>query len=553
MTPSPPSRPAPPPPEAVARMGGPEAYELLRDMVAMDTTNLEDPGAGREEKRHYREGAEHLQRWAVAHGLRARIWDARDELPDGARRFRSPRPNVIVELDQGRADWLLLLAHFDVVPVPEEQLTRWKSPPHELTWRSGRLYGRGSNDDLGSGVLSSLMALSRLAQTRDLPANVRLLLCPDEETGGAGGIEAIAAHDHALAANDPKRLLRAEVALIPDGAPYVAAGCSGVAFIDLGLPDGAPLAEHLALAEGVIGFDPTSRSWVSHLPSPDFPDQGAPDPHITGRATMTKMDLEGPPQAGASAGGASPRLVRAHAESEAANQIPEAVTLSFRGAAAGLDALFAYLEKNVADPYRLVSLPDPGAAPEEGGKGRLDLRVVGRAGHGGYPHKSANPVPVAVALLRAASQAGLLDARSPERGAFTLDLRSPPEMPSDDVMALFDNRFRLLRSELPQASYQAPDDRRRSGYALDPSHPAALAVRKAFEQVAGRELGVFGEYGGTDASSLAGLATPKGAPLPAIVFGSMDRSSRIHDAEESVDPRLLAGVSETIRRFVLAE
>jgi acetylornithine deacetylase/succinyl-diaminopimelate desuccinylase-like protein len=63
--------------------------------------------------------------------------------------------------------------------------------------------------------------------------------------------------------------------------------------------------------------------------------------------------------------------------------------------------------------------------------------------------------------------------------------------------------------------------------------------------------GVFGEYGGTDASSLATVRTPSGAPLPALVFGSMDRSANIHQAEESVDPSGLGSVIRTIERFIL--
>jgi hypothetical protein len=63
--------------------------------------------------------------------------------------------------------------------------------------------------------------------------------------------------------------------------------------------------------------------------------------------------------------------------------------------------------------------------------------------------------------------------------------------------------------------------------------------------------GVYGEYGGTDASSLVGLQTSKGEPIPALVFGLMGRTSHIHEAEENLDPVGVARVSETIRRFVL--
>ena len=93
----------------------------------------------------------------------------------------------------------------------------------------GRLYGRGSNDDLGSGVVASLIALAHLADGQDLPANVRLLVCCDEETGGEGGIESLRAYDATLPAGDPGRFLVADVALIPDGSPETTAGSSGVA------------------------------------------------------------------------------------------------------------------------------------------------------------------------------------------------------------------------------------------------------------------------------------------------------------------------------------
>ncbi|MFI5414003.1 MAG: hypothetical protein ACHQ0I_05415, partial [Candidatus Lutacidiplasmatales archaeon] len=58
------------------------------------------------------------------------------------------------------------------------------------------------------------------------------------------------------------------------------------------------------------------------------------------------------------------------------------------------------------------------------------------------------------------------------------------------------------------------------------------------------------EYGGTDASSLRDLTTPRGAPLPALVFGCMDPEAHIHDAEESADPQKIAGVVQSILRFV---
>jgi len=102
---------------------------------------------------------------------------------------------------------------------------------------------------------------------------------------------------------------------------------------------------------------------------------------------------------------------------------------------------------------------------------------------------------------------------------------------------------------LPHAQFDAPLARARGGYALAPDHPFALQLERLCAELF-HEPGVFGEYGGTDASSLVGVRTPAGDPLPALVFGSMDREAHIHEAEESVDPRTLAAVAVLIERFV---
>jgi len=102
----------------------------------------------------------------------------------------------------------------------------------------------------------------------------------------------------------------------------------------------------------------------------------------------------------------------------------------------------------------------------------------------------------------------------------------------------------------PETRVDAPPDRCRGGYALPPDHPALLKMERILSSVFGVK-GVYGEYGGTDASSLIGLRTSRGEALPALVFGLMTRTSHIHEAEENLDPVGVARVTETIRRFVL--
>ena len=368
-----------------AALGDPRALPLLQELVSIAPTNLEDLAGGRFEKPNYPRAAEAIVRAARSFGLATRIYDpvvagvATEELRGIS------RPNVIVDLDAGASSTVLILAHYDVVPVPTEQRARWKSPPHTLTLRSnGRLYARGSNDDLGSGVVASLIALAHLADDAQLPRNVRLLACCDEETGGEGGIEALRAHDDTLPPGDLGRFLTSDVALIPDGSPETTVGSSGVAFLEGSFGGRVPISEAVAYGEALVDLHPLAASWNSAYASPDWPDRGAPAPVLTGRASVTKFDI----------GGVAPseklRLVAAHSETDAANQIARAVTLVFEGPPAALGGLAAQLTPLVPSPFQLEPA---GATALSSPKGALALQLIGQAAHGGYPHRGHNPVP----------------------------------------------------------------------------------------------------------------------------------------------------------------
>lgn len=530
-------------PTDAAHLLGEEGLRLLTQLVATAPTNLEDPGHGRWEKPNYLRAVDVIVRAARARGLETRIYDpvtAGDTSEDW---HGVARPNVIADLQVGAPETVLILAHYDVVPVPTEQLTRWKSPPYTLTARSdGRLYGRGSNDDLGSGVVASLTALGHLAEGPPAPRNVRLLACCDEETTGTGGIEAMKRHDASLPPGSPERFIVGDVVLIPDAGPETVAGSSGVAFLDASFDRPVALREATAFGDVLVGLHELARTWRSALPSPDWPNRHAPEPVITGRASVTKFDRTAPTESRSGV-----RLVGVHAESDAANQIARTVTLLFDGPSADLATLPARLASLLAPPFRLevggvtALTPPPGA---------LVLQVVGEATHGGYPHRGHNPVPPALALLRAASDREWVDSAAAASTTFAVDLRLPPEMELDDGLRA---ALRYVRagasSRAPHARIEAPPSRRHVGYVLPPNEPSALRLQRILAETVGSP-GLVGEYGGTDASALRGLTTTRGTPLPAIVFGSMDPASNIHDAEESVDPRLLAGVATTIERFV---
>jgi len=534
---------APPAPEAARALGDDAGFRLLAQLVAIAPTNVEDPVHGRYEKPNFLRASDAIVRAARSFGLATRVFDPLVAGAGEADLHGLPRPNVIVDLDAGAPSTVLVLAHYDVVPVPAEQLSRWKSPPHTLTYReNGRLYGRGANDDLGSGVVGSLMAMRRLAEAERLPHNVRLIAACDEETGGEGGIESIKAHDLARAPDDPERFLRADVALIPDGSPEVTAGSSGVAFLDGSFARPPSVARTLAYGDALVGLHDVARGWRSVYASPDWPDRHAPDPVITGRATVTRFDWTAPAPTGSELS-----LVAAHAENDAANQIARAVTLVFAGPAIARAAIRARLEPLLAAPFRLVDAgPTALAVPPDA----LALQLIGEAAHGGYPHRGHNPVPAALRLLRAAVDRGWIDGTSVGAATFSVDLRLIPEMElADGLRAALAYATAWGAAHDPSVRLEAPPGRVRPGYSLPVDHPAVQKLARILADTLGAH-GVFGEYGGTDASALRGLGTPSGAPLPALVFGSMDPAANIHDAEESADPRLIAGVAASIERYV---
>ncbi|XP_050619715.1 N-fatty-acyl-amino acid synthase/hydrolase PM20D1 [Macaca thibetana thibetana] len=77
----------------------------------------------------------------------------------------------------------LLMAHFDVVPAPEEG---WEVPPFSGLEREGAIYGRGTLDDKNS-VMALLQALELLLIKKYIPRRSFFIsLGHDEESSGTG-------------------------------------------------------------------------------------------------------------------------------------------------------------------------------------------------------------------------------------------------------------------------------------------------------------------------------------------------------------------------------
>jgi cysteinylglycine-S-conjugate dipeptidase len=93
---------------------------------------------------------------------------------------------------------LLIYGHFDLQPVKGEP---WSTEPHVGVVRDGRLFARGSADDMG-GWVSHLAALEAwLAVTGELPLNVKLILEGEEEVGSPNLERYMDAHADVFAAD----------------------------------------------------------------------------------------------------------------------------------------------------------------------------------------------------------------------------------------------------------------------------------------------------------------------------------------------------------------
>jgi len=82
---------------------------------------------------------------------------------------------------------LLLNAHYDVVPVDDQESSKWIHPPFSGKLSQAHLWGRGALDDKAA-VISLLNALSQDKKRR---FNVFLAITGDEEVGGENGAKLI--------------------------------------------------------------------------------------------------------------------------------------------------------------------------------------------------------------------------------------------------------------------------------------------------------------------------------------------------------------------------
>ena len=154
-----------------------EMIAFQRELTACPAIGPDNGGPGEAKRAALVE--ERLRGWGLGEILRIDAEDPRAE--DGL------RPNLVASLPGGSGGALWIMAHLDVVPEGDPAL--WESPPFEMVETADRLVGRGVEDNQ-QGLVAALFAARALREEgADLPGPVHVLLCADEETGSAYGLE----------------------------------------------------------------------------------------------------------------------------------------------------------------------------------------------------------------------------------------------------------------------------------------------------------------------------------------------------------------------------
>ena len=143
-----------------------EATDLLSKYIQINTTN--PPG-------NELEAARMLKEKFLTDGVPATTWE-----PQHGRGIVAARLRGIGKHNKS----IILLSHMDVVPANPKE---WQVPPFSGLVKNGEIWGRGSIDDKGPGVieLMAMLAIKRAGILLD--RDVLFIATGDEEEGGKNG------------------------------------------------------------------------------------------------------------------------------------------------------------------------------------------------------------------------------------------------------------------------------------------------------------------------------------------------------------------------------
>jgi succinyl-diaminopimelate desuccinylase len=154
-----------------------EAIEVMSNLISINSIGPKNDGPGEQSKADYL--IEYFKKSGI-HNIKN--YSAPDPSVENGE-----RPNLVVRLE-GKDDskTLWILSHTDVVPAGD--LTKWHTDPFQAVVKDGKIFGRGSEDNL-QGLVSSLMLVRAFAEAEiQPPINIGLVLVSDEETGSDFGL-----------------------------------------------------------------------------------------------------------------------------------------------------------------------------------------------------------------------------------------------------------------------------------------------------------------------------------------------------------------------------
>lgn len=156
-----------------------EATQALMELIRIPAISPQNGGEGEAKK------AEKLTRILETVGFdKVERFDAIDERVPSKK-----RPNIVAHLQgEDDAEKLWIITHLDIVPAGEE--SSWTvTKPYEPIIRDGRIYGRGSEDNMQS-MIASIFAAKALKTLGIKPKRtMALAFVADEEQGSTYGIQ----------------------------------------------------------------------------------------------------------------------------------------------------------------------------------------------------------------------------------------------------------------------------------------------------------------------------------------------------------------------------
>lgn len=140
---------------------------------------------------------------------------------------------------------LLVYGHYDVQPA--DPLELWDSDPFVPTVRGDNLYARGASDMKGQ-VIAHLKAVEAIANTGELPVNIKYMLEGEEEIGSPSLERFLEAHGDLLSAD---LCLNADASIIGAEIPSITYALRGLAYFEIRLR-GAEHDLHSGTYGGVV-------------------------------------------------------------------------------------------------------------------------------------------------------------------------------------------------------------------------------------------------------------------------------------------------------------